>query len=40
MIEGGQHGLQVTYYFYVFTFLFTFYQNWKRDFLRFLQCFI
>ena len=43
MIEGGHRGLRayrpICYYFYVFTFL-RFFKTQKRDFLRFLPCFI
>ena len=45
LIEGGHRGLQayrpICYYFYVFLHFLRFFQNRKkRDFLRFLPCFI
>jgi len=44
LIEGGHRGLQayrpICYYFYVFTFFTFFPKSKKRDFLRFLPCFI
>jgi len=44
LIEGGHRGLQayrpICYYFYVFYVFYFFSKSKKRDFLRFLPCFI